>query len=141
MIENLLENMLAEIGASHELFLLAAKKGLDSSQDKKYFEQLVACDNYLYFKSMMIKRNLQLEEQAFNLMQEKTGASSEVNVSNNVESQSEPQKFDIDPQWAEIKKLREAAEVDCAIQMSLAIEEEKKRIADIEEEELKVKNI
>jgi hypothetical protein len=38
------------------------------SADKKYWERLISSDNYLYFKSMMLKRNLQLEEEAMKLM-------------------------------------------------------------------------
>jgi len=38
------------------------------SADKKYWEKLISSDNYLYFKSMMLKRNLQLEEEAMKLM-------------------------------------------------------------------------
>lgn len=64
--------MLFEIGADQEQFLQAAKIGLEL-EDKKYYEQLIACDNFLYFKNMMIKRNLQLEEESYLLMQKKTG--------------------------------------------------------------------
>lgn len=55
-----------------DTFLIAAKKGLES-EDKKFYEQLIACDNFLYFKNMMIKRNMQLEEEAMKLMQSKGG--------------------------------------------------------------------
>jgi hypothetical protein len=126
MIENLLEKMLSEIGASQEQFLLAAKKGLES-QEKKYFEQMIACDNYLYFKNMMIKRNLQLEEQAFKLMQEKTNT-----------NETTEQEFQANEDWKEMQILREQTELECAIQMSLALEEEKKKLYEIEDEELKV---
>jgi len=68
----LLQKLLDEIGVDQEVFLLAAKKGLDSD-DKKFYEQLIACDNFLYFKNMMIKRNMQLEEEAMKLMQSKAG--------------------------------------------------------------------
>jgi hypothetical protein len=70
MIEELLEITLIELGANQEQFLKAAKIGLES-KDKKYFEQLIACDNYLYFKNMMVRRNFQLEDQAMKLMQQK----------------------------------------------------------------------
>lgn len=68
----MLQKLLDEIGVDQEVFLLAAKKGLDSD-DKKFYEQLIACDNFLYFKNMMIKRNMQLEEEAMKLMQSKAG--------------------------------------------------------------------
>jgi len=67
-----LDNLLKEIGVNQDMFLLAAKKGLES-KDSKFYEQLIACDNFLYFKNMMIKRNLQLEEEAMQMMQAKEG--------------------------------------------------------------------
>ncbi len=123
--------MLLDIGASQESFLLAAKKGLESEEDKKYFEQLIACENYLYFKNMMIKRNLQLEEEAFKLMYEKTGGAAGTPEKAN-------EDFKTDPKWKEMQKVRETTEMECAIQMSLALEEEKRKLMDIEEEDLRV---
>ncbi len=68
----MLQNLLDEIGVDQDMFLSAAQKGLESD-DKKFYEQLIACDNFLYFKNMMIKRNMQLEEEAMRLMQAKAG--------------------------------------------------------------------
>ena len=68
----MLQKLLDELGVDQETFLLVAKKGLDS-EDKKFYEQLIACDNFLYFKNMMIKRNMQLEEEAIKLMDYKAG--------------------------------------------------------------------
>ena len=62
--------LLIETGASQEQFLLIAKKGLES-EDKKFYERLIATDNYLYFKNMMVRRNLSLEEDAMKLMMDK----------------------------------------------------------------------
>jgi hypothetical protein len=134
MIENLLEKMMQEIGASQEAFLLAAKKGLETEEDKKYFEQLIACENYLYFKSMMTKRNMQLEEQAFKLMEEKTGK-----VSEKGHPLDSKEDFSVDPSWKELQKKREETEMECAIQMSLALEEEKRKLMEIEDDDLRVK--
>jgi len=142
-VENLLEQMLTEVGASQEQFLLAAKRGLESA-DKKYYEQLITCDNYLYFKNMMIKRNLQLEEQAFNLMTEKeVNGGNKVGTGNNSSIPNSKGKTNCEADycntnWKEIQKIREATELECAIQMSLALEEEKKRLMDIENDELMV---
>jgi len=65
-----LGKLLIETGASQEQFLLIAKKGLES-EDKKFYERLIATDNYLYFKNMMVRRNLSLEEDAMKLMMDK----------------------------------------------------------------------
>ena len=124
--------MLREIGASQEGFLLAAKKGLESLEDKKYFEQVIACYNYLYFKSMMIKRNLQLEEEAMRLMQEKSG-----NTQKSA-TVSKEEDFILDLRWKDLQKHKETTDLECAIQMSLALEEEKRKLLDLEDEELRV---
>ena len=70
LIETLLLNLLEQVNIDQETFLRASKIGLQS-EDKKFYEQLIACDNFIYFKNMMIKRNMQLEEEAIRLMQNK----------------------------------------------------------------------
>jgi hypothetical protein len=124
MIEEMLEVMLIELGCSHEQFLLIAAKGLEHKDDRKYYEQLIACDNFLYFKSMMVRRNIQLEDQAYQLMVKNDPAAKE--------------DFTIDARWQERQKLREQDEVDCALAMSLALEEEKRKLQLLEDEELRV---
>jgi hypothetical protein len=131
LIENLLEKMLGEIGASQEMFLLAAKKGLENNEDKKYYEQLIACDNYVYFKNMMIKRNLQLEEQAMKLMVDKSAPLPGTD-------KGDKHDFSLDPAWKDLQKVREATELECAIQMSMALEEEKRKLRELEDEDLLV---
>ncbi len=123
--------MITTIGVSQEQFLLAAKKGLESESDKKFYEQLIACENYLYFKSMMAKRNLQLEEEAMRLMYEKNGLTDKPNESSKGD-------FTLDPNWKEMQKVKEHNELECAIQMSLALEEEKRKLMELEDEELRV---
>jgi hypothetical protein len=108
-----------ELECSHEQFLVVASRGLESPDDKKYYEQIIACDNFLYFKNMMVRRNLQIEQQAYNMM---------------VEQDSD---FSVDPGWNETQKVREKNEVECAIAMSMALEEEKKRLALLEDDELR----
>ena len=67
VVEDLLDQMLIDLGSNYEQFLETAKYGLESPA-KKYFEQIIACDNYIYFKSLMVKRNLQLEAESYALM-------------------------------------------------------------------------
>ena len=123
MLEEMLDVMLIELGATHEQFLSIAAKGLENENDKKYYEQLIACDNFLYFKNMMIKRNIQLEGEAFDLMMEK---------------EKKNDAFKVDPAWRDMQKLKEQNELECAIAMSLALEEEKRKLRELEEEQLKV---
>ena len=42
--------MMKDLGATTEQFLLACKIALET-ENKKYFEQIIACDNFLYFKN------------------------------------------------------------------------------------------
>ena len=127
--------MLLDIGGSQESFLLAAKKGLESEEDKKYFEQMIACENYLYFKNLMIKRNMQLEQLAFKMMQDnKSGTPRKEGTKTSDDSL-------FDSNWKDLQNKREKTEMECAIQMSLAIEEEKKKLLDIEDDDLRVNKI
>ena len=59
--------MLINLGATYEQFITVTKIGLESTH-KKYFEQIIATENYIYFKNLMVTRNLQLEAEAFELM-------------------------------------------------------------------------
>ena len=69
LIDNLLDTITKDIGITEEMFCLAAKKGLEDQKDnKKYFEQLIAFNNYTYFKNLMTKRNLHLEKIAYQEM-------------------------------------------------------------------------
>lgn len=121
-MEHLLEITLYELGATQEQFLQVAEKGLKNQEDKKYFEQLLACDSFIYFKGMMVKRNLQLAEETWKLMKDK-----------GVEI-----KGDNPDAEAELRKVKEETEIECAIKMSLALEEEKKKLLSLEEQELQV---
>jgi hypothetical protein len=67
MVETLLDYLLADLEITQEQFLRSAKYGLES-ENKKYFEQIIACDNYIYFKSLMVKRNLQLQDETYKMM-------------------------------------------------------------------------
>jgi hypothetical protein len=120
----MLEVMLIELGANYEQFLSIANRGLEHPEDKKYFEQLIANENFLYFKNMMLKRNIQLEDQAFKLMMEKENKTAE--------------DFKLDPTWIDRQKKKEQNELDAAIAMSIALEEEKKRFRDMEDDDIRV---
>ena len=83
-IDSLLASFIIEIGISEEMFILAAKKGIENPKNKmhkKYILQLISFTNYLYFKNLMTKRNIQLEQQAIKLLNESNNIN--INVSNN----------------------------------------------------------
>jgi len=68
LIDGLLDTLTKEFGITEEMFCHAAKKGLNEKKAKKYFEQLISFTNYNYFKNLMTKRNLALEELAYKQM-------------------------------------------------------------------------
>ncbi len=63
-MEGLLEKLMKDLGLGEEQFLLAVKIGLET-ENKKYFERILTVDNFIVFKNIMNKRNMELEEEAF----------------------------------------------------------------------------
>ena len=130
LADNLLETMTQEIGITEEMFCLAAKRGLeDQKENKKYFEQLIAFNNYNYFKNLMTKRNLHLEKIAYEeMMKDKQK-----------ESQAQPENKDNNVELQKLKAEQnkaEKGELECALKMSLALEEEAKKLKELEDAEL-----
>ena len=121
LIDNLLETITKDIGITEEMFCMAAKRGLNDAKAKKYFEQLISFTNYNYFKNLMTKRNFQLEELAYKQMMA-----------------DKNENTDVDEEELEKKrKEMEENELQCALKMSLVVEEEKKKLEELEDEELK----
>ena len=124
LVDNLLATLTIDIGITDEMFCLAAKKGLQDEKSKKYFEQLISFTNYNYFKNLMTKRNLYLEELIFKeLMKDKEKDGDKL---------TEEQKKELEDKTKEM----EDKELECALKMSLAIEEEKKKLKELEDAEL-----
>ena len=125
LIDNLLETLTQDIGITEEMFCLAAKRGLKDEKLKKYFEQLISFTNYNYFKNLMTKRNLYLEELAYKQM---------------MKDKDDGKNNDItEEEYKELEKKRkemEDNELKAALQMSLALEEEKQKLKALEDEEL-----
>jgi len=128
LADNLLETMSQEIGITEEMFCMAAKRGLeDQKENKKYFEQLIAFNNYSYFKNLMTKRNLHLEKIAYEeMMKDKQKEIQPENKENNEEIK----------QLMEEQSKAEKGELECAMKMSLALEEEAKKLKELEDAEL-----
>jgi len=125
LIDNLLETLTQDIGITEEMFCLAAKRGLRDEKLKKYFEQLISFTNYNYFKNLMTKRNLYLEELAYKQMMK------DKDDGKNKDLTEEEYK-----ELARKRKEMEDKELKAALQMSLALEEEKQKLKALEDEEL-----
>jgi len=61
---------MAELGVSDEQFVAACEKASENPIHQKIVDQIMAVDNFLAFKRLMVKRNQELNKQAM-LMFEK----------------------------------------------------------------------
>ena len=130
LLENLLKDVLEEGQISQEEFLLAAERGTKDKKYKKYFNQIINFGDYTFFKSVMTKRNyqiIQMAEKQMNQEKEK-----EMENQNMKEGNGE-----LPPEIVAQMLENEQTEISEAIKQSLADEDEKRRIAIIEEEEMK----
>ena len=113
-IDSLLESFIIEIGISEEMFILAAKKGIENPKNKmhkKYILQLISFINYLYFKNLMTKRNIQLEQQAIKMLNESNN--NKINVNNNLNNVEKIVENNIQiVEEEEIKKINKINEND-----------------------------
>ena len=113
-IDSLLASFIIEIGISEEMFILAAKKGIENPKNKmhkKYILQLISFTNYLYFKNLMTKRNIQLEQQAIKMLNESNN--NKINVNNNLNNVEKIVENNIQiVEEEEIKKINKINEND-----------------------------
>ena len=146
LVENILNDVLVEGGLTQEQFLAAAEKGLQDQKYKKYFDQLLNFTEYNYFKKIMTKRNYQIikkiEEQIAQQNEEKQKKAQEEiekKIKNESKSKTDREKEEEKQRVLLNQLLNQEEEEDLqkAIQKSLELEEEKRKIAIIEEEELK----
>ncbi|EGR31963.1 leucine rich repeat protein [Ichthyophthirius multifiliis] len=121
MIEKQIEDLMNEVGISQDKLLQYIEIGLQNKRHSKIFEQLILVDNFLAFKMMMVKRNKQLELEAL------------------IELQKQQNTEFTEDDKNKLKKAQleaEKAEIDHAIQMSLALEEEMKKLQSAQDEDL-----
>jgi hypothetical protein len=57
--------MMQEVGLTDQKLAEIIEKGF-LSKEKKLFHQLLLCDDFLKFKSLMVRRNKTLENEALN---------------------------------------------------------------------------
>ena len=58
---------MAELGVSDEQFVAACEKASENPIHKKIVDQIMAVDNFLAFKRLMVKRNQELNRQAIEM--------------------------------------------------------------------------
>ena len=70
MVEDLLSDLMNELGVTEEQFLDACDKVSNNPLHRKIVEQITAVDNFVAFKKLMVKRNTELNEQAIKMISE-----------------------------------------------------------------------
>ncbi|XP_073528545.1 cilia- and flagella-associated protein 36 [Phyllobates terribilis] len=74
LVEKLLQEHLTEMGISEEQFQQACISPLAQSPDiKNMLQSVVAVEDFLVFKEMMLQKNLELQLQAIQIIQQKNG--------------------------------------------------------------------
>ena len=111
-VESLLTIIKEQLNINDLEFVEFAKIGFEREGDKAFFEQVIACENFDWFKTCMIKRNIQLKEAALKLMYANSG----------------DQSLTADSTLNKMKLEKEEAEIALAIAMSLAADDEKKKL-------------
>lgn len=74
MVEDLLSDLMNELGVTEEQFLDACDKVSNNPLHRKIVEQITAVDNFVAFKKLMVKRNTELNEQAIKMISEQPTA-------------------------------------------------------------------
>lgn len=128
-MEGVLGSSLAEIGISPSDFADICERGRNSTDiSMEVVNQVLAMDDFLTFKKLMIKRNLELELEAIKALREETLDGSSL-------SSSDLDK-DMETHFMELSILykqeeMEQAELESAIAMSISIQEEQLRLASV----------
>lgn len=121
MIDKMLEELVKEINISEEKFMEQLEKGLKVEAHRRIFEQLLIVDNFIVFKKLMLKRNKELELEALKALEQQ---------------EAEKNRAGQDINMERMKLEAEKAQIEHAIAMSLALEEEKKKLKEQEDLEL-----
>lgn len=136
LVAGLFDSVMEEIGLAEEELLELIAQGLES-KNKRLFEQLLICDDFLKFKEVMVKRNRALEKEAANELL-KQGTKSKL-VEGDIQPQPQ-QAMNRPPSLAGQKTAEELEDemLRRAMEES-ALEEEnrKSRIKDLEMEEMR----
>ena len=127
-MHDLVENMLNELEIPQEKFVEVIRKGVEDTHYQKLFQQFFNAENYELFKKIMFKKYKELELEAMQ----------ELNEIDKLKVGYEADQIRRENE-AEIHRVmieKEEADLEHAIALSLAYEEERKRLLQLEDEEL-----
>ncbi|KAF1313359.1 hypothetical protein FI667_g17440, partial [Globisporangium splendens] len=125
VVEGVLGSSLAEIGITSSDFAEICERSHNASDiSMEVVNQILAMDDFLTFKKLMVKRNLELELEAIEALREESMDSADTDTS------------DMESHFMELSILykqeeMEQAELESAIAMSIAVQEEQLRLASV----------
>lgn len=74
LVEGLLEELMQDLGVTDSQFVKACEKAAANPVHQKIVDQILAVDNYLAFKKLMVKRNNEMNQQAMAMEMVNQGA-------------------------------------------------------------------
>lgn len=122
----MLSDLIAELGINEEQFVKVIERGLSTLEHKKVFNQVVLVENFLVCKKLMLKRNKELEVEALKALEK------DPITSTNQKKIEDPKETNKVLEKAELES--EKAEIEHAIALSLAMQNELKSKLSVEEE-------
>eukprot|EP00321_Phaeocystis_globosa_P007078 CAMPEP_0118822418 /NCGR_PEP_ID=MMETSP1162-20130426/9172_1 /TAXON_ID=33656 /ORGANISM="Phaeocystis Sp, Strain CCMP2710" /LENGTH=234 /DNA_ID=CAMNT_0006752965 /DNA_START=170 /DNA_END=870 /DNA_ORIENTATION=+ len=156
MVDSLLEMHLEELGVTGEQFAAVCEAAAQQQVGMEVLEQILAVDDFVSFKKMMVKRNMELELEAMKALQSLSARIAEEGSGSGGE-QEEPGDDDFEAQLQQALELSmkeaqaagtstginsadvdrqqaeaEEADLAMAIALSLQVEEEKEKQATAE---------
>lgn len=137
LVESVLCSNLAEIGLTASDFADVCERSRQSSDiSMEVVNQILAMDDFLTFKKLMIKRNLELELEAIKALREETLDFMEAGGTMDHEMETHFMELSILYKQEEM----EQAELESAIAMSIAVQEEQLRLASVASKAAEDKN-
>lgn len=141
-IEALLSSNLGELGVTSDFFFEACAKGRNSRDiNRSVYDRMIAMDDFQTFKKIMVKRNMELQMEAMRIIKETGGIQLRAGAADDEEEQSRRvlRQSLLDMELVHKQEELEQLELEQALAMSLALEEERLRLkeleADFEDEE------
>lgn len=137
LVESVMCSNLAEIGLTASDFADVCERSRQSSDiSMEVVNQILAMDDFLTFKKLMIKRNLELELEAIKALREET--LDFVEASGTMDHEMETHFMELSILYKQ--EEMEQAELESAIAMSIAVQEEQLRLASVASKAAEDKN-
>jgi len=146
MVETMISSNLGELGVTVDMFFDACQKGRNSRDiNQAVIERMIAMDDFLTFKKIMVKRNMELQLEAMKAValggsrKRRGDGDEDEDLPMSAEDEAEMERIIHDSimemEMFHIQAEMEAIEMERVLAMSLALEEEKLNVLQTELEE------